>query len=132
MARGRPRKAPDTISLEHLIGWDSSFEFSPGPTAGRPRKHTLADSDLVKAVEELAAKGCSESQALIFLANYLVQDAKTLELQRNRPELAQNAVEAWYLAGDQLAADAENSKQAVLAMKEVLKKRLPAARQRKK
>lgn len=131
MARGRPRKSPEAISLHHLIGWHSSFSVAPGPAAGRPRKHELADADLAAAVEELLEKGCSESQALVFLANYVVQDAKTLQLRRERPELAQNYADAWNLASEILSADPEGSRRAVLAMKEVLKKRLPAARRKK-
>lgn len=91
----------------------------------------MADADLVAAVQELIEKGCSESQALVFLANYVVQDAKTSQLERQRPELALTPVEAWQLAGEILSADPEGSRRAVLAMKEVLKKRLPAARRQK-
>ena len=91
----------------------------------------MADADLVAAVEELIDQGCSESQALVFLANYVVQDAKTSQIERERPELAAQPVEAWRLAGEILSADPEGSRRAVLAIKEVLKKRLPAARRKK-
>lgn len=136
MPRGRPPKREKALQLEHLIGWDSSFEAMMGSRlrkkAGRPQKHAIADSDLLAVVLELTVKGASESQALTFLANYLVQDARTRQIQRHTPELEQKPIQAWELAEQQLLADPEGSRRAVLAMKDVLKKRLPAARLRKK